>query len=198
MIHTSSSDPNTPPTVLVIIGSIRAVRRCPQIASWVVDIAEKSSSLNYELVDLADWPLPMTDEPGIPAQGSYTQPHTHAWSRKIAAANAFIFVTPQYNWGYPAPLKNAIDHLYKEWEGKPAVIVTYGGHGGTKCAAQLRQVAEAVEMRPTPTMPAITLTRQMITGGPIDLENDFKAEAELIRKAISELSAELEQTRSTK
>ena len=176
------------------MGSIRAGRRCPQIASWVIDIAEMSSDLKYELVDLADWPLPMDDEPGIPELGSYTQPHTLAWSRKIAAADAFVFVTPQYNWGYPASLKNAIDHLYKEWEGKPVIIVTYGGHSGNKCAAQLRQVAEAVNMRPMATMPGIRLTREMIQGGPVDPETDFKAEAELIRQAISELSAALEQT----
>jgi NAD(P)H-dependent FMN reductase len=163
------------------------------MASWVIAIAQASSNLKYELLDLADWPLPMDDEPGIPALGDYTQPHTRAWSGKIASADAFLFVTPQYNWGYPASLKNAIDHLYKEWEGKPAVIVTYGGHGGDKCAAQLRQVAEGVNMRPVATMPGITLTREMIKGGPCDPARDFKAEeTELVRQAIRELSAELE------
>lgn len=198
MIHASSASTpssNILATVLVVMGSIRAGRRCPQIASWVIGLAEASSNLKYELVDLADWPLPMNDEPGIPAQGSYTQPHTLAWSRKIAAADAFVFVTPQYNWGYPAPLKNAIDHLYGEWKGKPLVIVTYGGHGGNKCAAQLRQVAEGIKMRPVPTMPGITLTRETIEGGSLNPAKDFKAEeADLIRQAIRELSAELERT----
>ncbi len=65
---------------------------------------------------------------------------------------AIVFVSPQYNWGYPAPLKNAIDHLYKEWAGKPAMIVTYGGHGGSKCAAQLRQAfAELAAAIPPPS-----------------------------------------------
>jgi NAD(P)H-dependent FMN reductase len=188
MIHASSAKP----TVFVIAGSVRAGRRCLEIASWVTGIAAEASNLNCELVDLAEWPLPMTDEPYIPQQGEYTQPHTQAWSRKIAAADAFIFVTPQYNWGYPAPLKNAIDHLYKEWEGKPAVIVSYGGHGGDKCAAQLRQVLEAVHLKTVATMPAITLTRAMIFGGACDLEKDFAAEADVVRKAIRELSDELE------
>jgi NAD(P)H-dependent FMN reductase len=166
----------------------------PPIALWVIGIARASSNLKYELEDLADWQLPMVDEPDIPAYGNYTQQHTHDWSCKIAAADAFIFVTPQYNWGYPAPLKNAIDHLYKEGKGKPAVIVTYGGHGGDKCAAQLRQVLEGVNMRPMATVPGIRLTPEMIEGGPIDPERDFEAEAELIRQAISELSVELEPT----
>jgi NAD(P)H-dependent FMN reductase len=179
--------------VLVVMGSIRAGRRCPQIAAWVVGLARAASTLEYELVDLGDWPLPMDDEPGIPARGDYLQPHTRAWSRKIAAADAVVFVTPQYNWGYPAALKNAIDHAYSEWHGKPAAIITYGGHGGTKCAAQLRQVTEALHMHTVATMPAITLTHAMIGGDAMDLDNDFNAAADLIRQAIGELSAALAQ-----
>jgi NAD(P)H-dependent FMN reductase len=196
MVHTYEQSRHNPPTILVIMGSIRAVRRCPQIADWVIDIAQKSSSLKYELIDLAHWPLPMDDEPAIPETGSYTNSHTLAWSAKVAAADAFVFVTPQYNWGYPAALKNAIDHLYKEWQDKPAVIVTYGGHGGGKCAAQLKQVAEAVEMRPMPTMPGIKLSREAIVGGPVHPETDFQEAAGLIRQAIGELSAALERKHS--
>jgi len=176
------------------MGSVRPGRRCPQIAAWVIGIAKASTELQYELIDLADWPLPMDGEPGIPeAHLGYSHEHTRAWSRKISAASAFVFVTPQYNWGYPAVLKNAIDHLYKEWQGKPVAIVTYGGHGGSKCAAQLRQVTEGINMRPTTTMPGIRLTRKMIEGGPLDPERDFRAdEAEMIRRALRELSAQLE------
>lgn len=179
--------------VLVVMGSVRAGRRCPEIAAWVRQILEAASDLKCELVDLADWPLPMDDEPGIPAGGdNYVEAHTRAWSAKIVSARAVVFVTPQYNWGYPAALKNAIDHLYKEWESKPAVIVTYGGHGGSKCAEQLRQVVEAVHMRPVATMPGIKLSREMIGGGAIDPAIDFAEHADAIRQAIRELSAELE------
>ncbi len=180
------------PTVFVIMGSTRAGRLCPKIASWVIEIAQASTNLKYELIDLADWPLPMHDEPGIPQLGTYAQEHTHAWSRKIAGADAVVFVTPQYNWGYPAALKNALDHLYKEWNGKPVIIVSYGGHGGDKSAAQLKQVAEALEMRPVSTMPAITLTREVILGGPIDPQKDLVAYADSIRQALVELVTELE------
>jgi NAD(P)H-dependent FMN reductase len=104
-------------------------------------------------------------------------------------------VTPQYNWGYPAVLKNAIDHLYKEWHGKPEMIVTYGGHGGhggTKCAAQLRQIAEAVKLLPVATMQAITLTEAAIDGSAIAPQADFAAHAEEIRKAFAELTGALQ------
>jgi len=180
--------------VQVILGSVRAGRLCPNIAAWVMAIGRAATRLNYELVDLADWPLPMDDEPSIPARGGYAQEHTRAWSRKIAAADAFVFVTPQYNWGYPAVLKNAIDHLYAEWRGKPVAIVTYGGHGGGKAAAQLRQVTEGLKMRPVETMPGIILTHEMIKGGPVAPETDFQLHTEAIRHALAELAVMLEST----
>jgi NAD(P)H-dependent FMN reductase len=191
MIHTNMTNSNNRPAVLVIMGSVRAGRLCPTIASWVAGLGRASTGFSYELVDLVDWPLPADDEPGLPAVGHYVHEHTRAWGRKIAGAGGFVFVTPQYNWGYPAVLKNALDHLYSEWAGKPLMIVSYGGHGGGKCAAQLRQVAEGLKMHPVRTMPAITLTRQMIeSGGPVDPENDFQAHVEDIRRAFGELAAQ--------
>lgn len=179
--------------VHVIMGSVRHGRRCPAIAAWVMRIAAEASDLSYEIVDLAEWPLPMDDEPDIPARGRYEHAHTRAWSEKIASGDAFVFVTPQYNWGYPAALKNAIDHLYKEWSGKPAVIVTYGGNRGSKCAVAFRGVTEGVHMRPMATMPGLKLSREVIEGRALDPETDFEAEdAEAIRQAIGELVLDLD------
>src|SRR5471030_1364070 len=149
MIHASP--------VLVISGSMCAHRICIQIAEWVAQIGRETTKGAFEVVDLKDWPLPMDDEPGVPAGGDYEFEHTRAWSRKIAEAGAFVFVTPQYNWGYPASLKNALDHLYVEWAGKPAMIVTYGGHGGSRCAEQLQQVCDGLHMAPITTMPGLKL-----------------------------------------
>ena len=179
------------PTVLLIMGSTRANRRCPVLAAWVAEIGRVSAGLACEVVDLADWKLPMDDERGIPALGGYVQPHTRAWSAKIAGADAFVFVTPQYNWGYPAPLKNAIDHLYAEWGGKPLMIVSYGGHGGGKCAAQLKQVAEGLKMRVIPTMPGITLSELVIKGAPLKPDEDLAQHVHAVRDAFGELVASL-------
>jgi NAD(P)H-dependent FMN reductase len=189
MVHTFVHISKPRPSVLVVMGSARAGRLCPRIAAWVISVAQ--GDLDYELADLTHWHLPMTDEPGIPALGKYTQAHTKAWSEKVAGADAIMFVTPQYNWGYPAALKNAIDHLYKEWTGKPVMIVTYGGHGGNKCAAQLRQVTEGLKMRPVATMPGLTLTDDMIRNGHVDPERDFHSHVGEIRKAAGELEAML-------
>ncbi len=100
--------------VLLIMGSVRAGRRAPAIAEWAA--ARCPASLACETIDLKDWHLPMDDEPEIPATAKYANVHTRAWSEKVAAADGIVIVTPQYNWGYPAPLKNALDHHYDEWK----------------------------------------------------------------------------------
>lgn len=185
MIHTY--------TVFVIVGSVRARRLCPHIARWVAEVGREAVAADFEIVDLKDWPLPMDAEPGVPALGEYAFESTRAWSRKISQADAFVFVTPQYNWGYPASLKNALDHLHGEWADKPAVIVTYGGHGGDKCAGQLRQVLQGLKMRPVGTMPGFTLSRERIKAdtGAIDPAAEFVDGREILATAFAELGAAL-------
>lgn len=177
-------------SVLLIMGSTRAGRNCPSITEWVAGIGRACTNLAYEVVDLADWPLPMDDEPGLPALGApYSQPHTRAWSEKITGADAVVFVTPQYNWGYPAVLKNAIDHLYHEWREKPVAIVTYGGHGGTRCARQLRQVAASVKMCVVNVAPAIRLPEAVIRHHASFVpEHDFSQYKPEIERALAELA----------
>ncbi|KAK9371297.1 flavoprotein-like protein [Lipomyces kononenkoae] len=143
----------------VIICSSRQPRVCPQIAQFVVQTIESTSLRSndagpcLELIDLFKWNLPMFDEPDLPSQITdhyqYKHAHTRAWSEEVQRYHAFIFVVPQYNWGYPAVVKNAIDYLYSEWKGKPAMVVSYGGHGGSKCNAQLTEVLRGVRMVPT-------------------------------------------------
>jgi len=176
--------------VQVIVGSVRARRLCPQIAAWVAEVGRQAlAGCDFELVDLRDWPLPMDDEPEIPARGVYANPHTQAWGRKVAEADAVVFVAPQYNWGYPAPLKNAIDHLHGEWAGKPAVIVSYGSRGGGLCAGQLRQVLQGLDMRPVQTMPGLKLGRARIeaNAGDIAPAEAFADQEDELLQAFAEL-----------
>ena len=192
MIH--KHDLAAKPRVLVILGSTRKGRICHKVAAWVAEIGREATGASFELADLRDWPLPMDDEPAIPAMGVYDNDHTLAWSRHVSEGDAVVFVTPQYNWGYPAPLKNALDHLYAEWRGKPAVIVTYGGHGGGKCALQLRQVTEGLNMRPVHTMPGLRIPRALIEAndGGLEPERDFAGDLPDVRQAFAELKAALE------
>ncbi len=145
----------------IIIGSQRIVRIAPQVATFVLETLKTTKHaefpdtttlrhITFDPVDIREHNLPMFDESGIPNQSTspenYKHEHTRAWSRRIAALDAFIFVTGERNWGIPAELKNAIDYLFHEWAGKPAWIVTYGGRGGRHCAAQLDAVLRCVGM----------------------------------------------------
>jgi len=181
------------PRIHVIVGSVRRQRICPLVAEWVMGVGREAMAAAFEIVDLRDWPLPMDDEPGVPAGHPYEQPHTLAWSRKVQEAQAFVFVTPQYNWGYPASLKNALDHLYREWNGKPAMIVTYGGHGGDKCAGQLRQVLDGLKMNTVATMPGFRISREQVeqNSGAIDPAAAFAAHLPELRQGFAELQAAL-------
>jgi NAD(P)H-dependent FMN reductase len=132
--------------IAVVIGSTRPNRICPGIAEWVRDVAQRVSQLQYELVDLQDINLPFLDEPFMAALGRYEHEHTREWSRIVRSFDGFIFVFPQYNWGYPGVLKNALDFLYAEWGGKPASVATYGTRGGNRGARQLGEVLQGLHM----------------------------------------------------
>jgi NAD(P)H-dependent FMN reductase len=179
------------PKVYLIVGSVRANRIGRAVTEWVQQQILPAHGLETELVDLTDWLLPLADEPNVPATGPYTQEHTRRWSQKVGAADGFIFVTPEYNGGYPAALKNALDHLYKEWTGKPAVIVSYGFHGGDKAAEQLRQVLARLRMRAATANPQLTLTKEMYNpqGQLVDPKSAFEPFADSIAKAAEELAS---------
>ena len=179
---------------LVIAGSTRPMRRSPAIARWVADLGDQMGDAPFRVIDLKDLGLGLDDEPGIPAKDDYVRETTRAWSALVQAAKGVVFVSPQYNWGYPAPLKNALDHLYNEWRGKPVMIVTYGQRGGGKCAHQLRQVAEGLNMRPAAIMPALKLTRAQVEAndGRVIPERDFVGDLGLVRQAFAEFGVQIE------
>jgi NAD(P)H-dependent FMN reductase len=139
--------PATQQHIAVVIGSTRPTRICARIAAWAYEAIGKDSELRYELLDLAEVDLPFLDEPLKAALGDYKHEHTRAWSRTVQSYDGFLFVFPQYNWGYPAVLKNALDYLYREWHDKPAGFITYGTRGGTKAAEQFTQILHGLRMR---------------------------------------------------
>ena len=123
--------------IAVIISSTRTPRVGPPIAKWVTSVITPTAppTATLETVDLADYPLPLSPPgpkipakittPGVPVpKGAYGDPQIDAWSEKIAEFDGFVFVTPQYNWSIPGVLKVALDHLFHEWLGKPAAIVS--------------------------------------------------------------------------
>lgn len=130
--------------VAIISGSTRPGRKSQAVAEWVHAIAQKRGDADYHIVDIATFNLPLLDEPVPPSLGKYSKPHTLAWAKAIAPFDAFVFVTPEYNHGPSAALKNAIDYLYHEWNNKAAGFVGYGSIGGARAVEQLRQVVGEV------------------------------------------------------
>jgi NAD(P)H-dependent FMN reductase len=148
--------------VAVIIGSTRPTRICPGIAAWTQQVLNEDSPLHYSLIDLAEINLPLLDEPLPAALGDHQHAHTKSWSDLINSFAGFVFVLPQYNWGYPAPLKNALDYLYHEWHDKPATTVTYGTRGGNKAADQMNQLFGGLHMRPLPGRVELKITDDQV------------------------------------
>ncbi len=130
----------------IIIGSTRPGRIGAQVGRWVLEVAAKRSDAKARLIDLADYDLPLLDEPLPPSTGKYSKPHTLKWSQTIAGLDAFVFVTPEYNHGIPGALKNAIDFLYREWNDKACGFVSYGGAMGVRSVEQLRLVMAELQV----------------------------------------------------
>ena len=151
------------PRIAVVIGSNRPRRICPEIAAWVQRALRAAELHEVELVDLQEIDLPFLDEPIMAARGRYAHEHTARWSELVRSYDGFVFVFPQYNWGYPAVLKNALDFLYHEWADKPAGLVTYGSRGGGLAATQLKQVLQGLHMRSTETNIELKTDEAMLT-----------------------------------
>jgi NAD(P)H-dependent FMN reductase len=137
------------PNLMIIIGSTRPGRAGLPIAEWFAGRAKEHGGFDVTVADLAEIDLPLLDEPNHPRQRRYTHEHTKDWSARVDAADAFVIVTSEYNAGYPAALKNAIDYLNAEWRDKPVGFVSYGGvAAGTRAVQQLKQVVTTLRMLP--------------------------------------------------
>ncbi|MDO9374947.1 MAG: NAD(P)H-dependent oxidoreductase [Ferruginibacter sp.] len=133
----------------IIVASTRPGRKGPIVADWIYEVLKANPSFSTELLDLAVINLPFFDETNHPRLQKYEHQHTKDWSAIIDKADAFIIVTPEYNFGYPATIKNALDFLYNEWCYKPVAFVSYGGlAAGTRCIQMLKQVVTAQKMMP--------------------------------------------------
>jgi NAD(P)H-dependent FMN reductase len=141
----------------VILGSTRPGRRGEPVARWVMDEAGRRSDAEFELVDLADYPLPHMDEPLPPSMGQYQNAHTQEWAATIGRFDGFVFITPEYNHSTSGVLKNAIDFLYAEWNNKAMGVVSYGVIGGARAAEHLRLVAGELQMADVRTNVALSL-----------------------------------------
>lgn len=154
----------------IIIASTRPGRIGPSVARWVEEYAVRHGGFDeVEVVDLAEVGLPFMDEPNHPRLGQYTHDHTRRWSAKVSEADAFVFVMPEYNFGFNAELKNAIDFLHSEWAYKPVGLVSYGGvSAGTRAAQMIKQVVTTLKMTPLSEAVSIPFATQLIKDGTLE------------------------------
>ena len=177
--------------IQVILGSTRQGRFGDKVAQWFMQQAQNHDLITAELVDLADWPLPFFSSPAPPMMAESQDPQVLAWGSKLAEADGYVLVTPEYNHGYPAVLKNALDLVFRPWNGKPVGFVGYGGPaGGIRAVEQLRQVVvelEMIPMRQQVSIPNVYMAFDE-AGSLTDLRHERTARAvldELERKAAS-------------
>jgi len=134
--------------IQIIISSTRENRFGITVGEWVQGLARQRDDMETELIDLRDFPLPFFDEARSPSSGHYAD-EALPWAEKIDQGDGYLIVAAEYNHGYTAVLKNAMDHLYKEWNNKPVGFVSYGGPaGGARSVEQLRLIAVTLQMAP--------------------------------------------------
>ena len=154
------------PVLQIIIGSTRPVRSGQPVAEWLASVARADGRFDVEVVDLKEVGLPLLDEPHHPRLQQYTHEHTRQWSSVISRGDAYIFVHPEYNHGYNAALKNALDYLFLEWRGKPASFAGYGGvSGGLRATQMLKQVAHSLGLHIASNAVVIPFVGTMISDG---------------------------------
>jgi NAD(P)H-dependent FMN reductase len=130
----------------IIIGSTRPGRNAEQVAKWYYEIAKKRTDAEFELIDIADYDLPLLDEALPAGWNQYANEHTKKWASKIAEFDGYVMVTPEYNHSTSAALKNAIDYLAVEWANKAVAFVSYGSAMGVRAVEHLRQIAGELQM----------------------------------------------------
>ena len=154
------------PNLHVIVCSVRVKRVGLAVGEWFRDLAQQHGKFHVRLIDLREVNLPVFDEPNHPRFQRYEFEHTKAWSRLVSEADAFAFVTPEYNFSTPPALNNALHYLYVEWQYKPAGFVSYGGiAAGARGVQMTRQTVAALKMVPVPEAVHIPFIAKAIQDG---------------------------------
>ncbi|CAI2652762.1 FMN-dependent NADH-azoreductase [Apilactobacillus kunkeei] len=175
----------------IIIGSSRPSRISPEIADWLKQRLS-SDKFETEMIDLAKVNLPFLDEEEVPSKQEYKQKHSIEWSNKIKSLDAIVLLFPQYNWSFPAVLKNAVDYLAAEWKNKIVALVTYGSHGGLQAQMSFNMLAVGLKMQPTIVNPLLTINGEMFDENNHfkDINADFSSQAykvELLKEELNHL-----------
>jgi NAD(P)H-dependent FMN reductase len=185
------------PKLMIIVASTREGRAGLPLADWFIERAREHGAFEVETVDLAELELPIFDEPKHPRLREYVHDHTRRWSEMVDACDAFVFVTPEYNHGYPASLKNAIDYLHHEWQWKPLGFVSYGGvSAGTRAVQQLKLVALGVRLVPLFEAVNVPFFQQFIEDGTVRANEVMEQAAQTMLDELARVQYALRPLRS--
>jgi NAD(P)H-dependent FMN reductase len=166
----------TGPVLQILIASTRPGRVGLPIARWFESRARAHGTFEIDVADLLEIGLPLMDEPRHPRFRDYQHQHTRDWSARVGAADAFVFVMPEYNHGFNAPLKNALDYLSQEWAYKPVSFVSYGGvAGGTRAVQMLKPVLAGLRMTPIFETVAIPMVFSVLKDGELQATEPMEA-----------------------
>ena len=166
------------PTLQIIIASTRPGRVGLPVADWFAARAEAHGAFELDVVDLAELALPFMDEANHPRLKRYEHQHTKDWSARVEAADAFVFVHPEYNHSFTAPLKNALDFLHSEWAYKPVGFVSYGGiAAGTRALQALKAPVTGLKMTPVVEAVNIPFVRQFVNEDEVFEANEVLEQA---------------------
>jgi len=185
-------------TLKIILGSTRPGSSGPALATWIARAARRDGRFDeVEVLDLATINLPFLDEPQHPRLGRYTLPHTLSWASAVDSADALVIVSPEYNSGLPAPLKNALDFLHAEWRNKALGVVTYGGGtgGGVGAATMLAPVAQALGLVTAEHAVAIPRAAAQIVDGEFASTIQLDAALERMLTEVADLDVQLARRR---
>jgi NAD(P)H-dependent FMN reductase len=173
----------------IIVSSTRPGRIGPKVAQWVAEQAP-TSEWDVELLDLSAIDLPFFNEEDMPRNGNYAHEHTQKWASQVFESDAVIIVTPQYNRSFPAPIKNAIDYLYAEWQGKPIGLVGYGWSGASDATTDLAKVLRHVQAEVVGET-GLVFPDDLSPAGEVTVTDARRAE---LADLFSALSAKLDET----
>ena len=177
-------------TISVIVGSTRQGRFSEKPARWIFEQIQKREGIEARLLDLRDFPMPFFDQaisPATPGRAPYENEVVRRWTAAIAESDGFVFVTPEYNYGPSAVLKNALDWVYPEWNRKAAAFVSYGSAMGARGVQQLRETAIELQMAPVRSsvhIPVATLWERLQGG---DVEKGLAGLEKQARTMIDDL-----------
>lgn len=132
--------------IAIVTGSIRPGRKSLEVAQWVKSLADQHGGADFEIVDIADFNLPVWDEENVPAWGPGQKPHSQAWSAKMNEFDGYVFVVAEYNHSITGALRNALDYLYPELNNKAASFVSYGSAGGARAVEHLRAILSELQV----------------------------------------------------